>query len=84
MEDFTNLLDNERHSDLEFLIKKTSIKAHKAIIAARSPVFEKMFEVDMLEKNSNQVKITDIDVRVFREVFIIFFLVYSYFNFFSF
>ena len=37
-------------------------KVHKAILASQSPVFRKMFEVDMKEKRSGVIEISDPDV----------------------
>jgi speckle-type POZ protein len=42
--------------------------AHKAILAARSPVFAAMFEHEMEEKKQNRVEITDMDHEVLREM----------------
>ena len=42
--------------------------AHKAILAARSPVFSAMFEHEMEEKKQNKVEITDMDHEVLREM----------------
>lgn len=42
--------------------------AHKAILAARSPVFAAMFEHEMEEKKQNRVEITDMDPEVLKEM----------------
>ena len=47
--------------------------AHKAILAARSPVFAKMFEHEMQESLSSQVELSDIDPEIVKEM-----LVYIY------
>ena len=47
--------------------------AHKAILAARSPVFAKMFEHKMQESQNNRVELIDIGPDVVREL-----LVYLY------
>ncbi|CAG7723702.1 unnamed protein product, partial [Allacma fusca] len=36
-------------------------KAHKCVLAARSPVFRAMFQADMKEKNSGEIELTDVD-----------------------
>ncbi|KAL1762954.1 speckle-type POZ protein isoform X2, partial [Sigmodon hispidus] len=41
-------------------------RAHKAILAARSPVFKAMFEHDMEESRKNRVEIHDLEPQVFR------------------
>ena len=47
--------------------------AHKVILAARSPVFAKMFEHEMQESLNNRIEIDDIDPEVIMEM-----LVYMY------
>ena len=42
------------------LVNSTEHKAHKALLAAQSPVFAAMFENDFEEKRENKVRITDI------------------------
>ena len=42
--------------------------AHKAVLAARSLVFAKMFEHDLQESATNIVTVTDIDPEVFKEL----------------
>jgi len=46
----------------------TEFEAHKAVLAARSPVFAAMFEHEMEERKKNRVEITDVDVEVLREM----------------
>lgn len=43
-------------------------QAHKAVLAARSPVFAAMFEHEMEERKHNRVEITDVDADVLREM----------------
>ncbi|VDM36143.1 unnamed protein product [Hydatigera taeniaeformis] len=43
-------------------------KAHKAILAARSPVFAAMFEHGMTESRANRVNITDVEPDILGEV----------------
>ncbi|KAL5966630.1 BTB and MATH domain-containing protein 43, partial [Taenia solium] len=43
-------------------------KAHKAILAARSPVFAAMFEHGMAESRANRVNITDVEPDILGEV----------------
>lgn len=42
--------------------------AHKAILAARSPVFAKMFSHDMQESATNTIQLTDIEPDVLKEL----------------
>lgn len=43
-------------------------RAHKAILAARSPVFAAMFKHDMAEKKNNRVTVGGVDGDVFDQV----------------
>ena len=53
--------------------KPFEFPAHKVILAARSPVFARMFEHDMQESSSNKVKVDDLDPDTLKEM-----LVYMY------
>ena len=46
---------------------KQEFRGHKAIFAAQSSVFDKMFQSDLEESKSNRVEITDIEPPVFEE-----------------
>ena len=52
-----------KFTDIEFFVGDQVFPAHKAIVAAHSPVFNAMFTTDM---KSNQVKIDDIDPKTFH------------------
>ena len=67
-EDFTEMLENPTSSDVKISVGNQTFDAHKAILAARSPVFAAMFDHDMLEKNSNIVTIKGIKPDVFKEL----------------
>lgn len=45
-----------------------ALKAHKAILIARSPVFHKMLTIDMTEATKNSVDISDIDSKTMKEL----------------
>ena len=49
-------------------MNKKEFYAHKAILAARSPVFAAMFQHDLAEKKQNRVDITDMEPEVLREM----------------
>ncbi|GIY10314.1 BTB and MATH domain-containing protein 42 [Caerostris extrusa] len=51
-----------KFSDVELIIGDVRFPAHKVILAARSPVFARMFTNDMLEKQNGIVHIKDVDV----------------------
>lgn len=65
--DFSKLLDGGMHPDLELRCEGQSIPAHKAILSARSEVFEAMFHSDMLERRTNSIEIVDMEFHVLRE-----------------
>ncbi|XP_055469358.1 speckle-type POZ protein-like, partial [Psammomys obesus] len=48
-EDLGNLWENTRFTDCCFFVKGKEFKAHKSVLAARSPVFNAMFEHEMEE-----------------------------------
>ena len=52
-DDLSLLFSNGDHSDVELICGKKTFACHKSILAARSPVFEAMFLVDMEEKKEN-------------------------------
>lgn len=62
------LFENMKFSDVIFNVRDRLVPAHKSILAARSKVFEAMFQHPFEEKTSNQVKIEDIDPDVFHEL----------------
>ncbi|KAH9383391.1 hypothetical protein HPB48_024633 [Haemaphysalis longicornis] len=67
-QDFGCLLPFRRFSDVVLRVRGKDIHAHKAIMAARSPVFAAMFEHEMKEKVQGRVKITDFSFGVSRQV----------------
>lgn len=74
--DFAALLTEEETKDVAFTIDSKTISAHKFILSARSPVFKRMFQIDMLEKNSaNPIELNDVSEEAFAE-----FLAFLYCN----
>ncbi|XP_055678847.1 protein roadkill isoform X1 [Lutzomyia longipalpis] len=67
-EDLGNLFDSERFSDVTLAVGGREFQTHKAILAARSPVFAAMFEHEMEERKQNRVAITDVDHEVLKEM----------------
>ena len=55
-----------RLSDIRFVVSGVDVDAHKAVVCARSPVFEAMFANDVLESRTSCVQITDVSVETFR------------------
>uniref|UniRef100_A0A182QDU4 BTB domain-containing protein n=1 Tax=Anopheles farauti TaxID=69004 RepID=A0A182QDU4_9DIPT len=67
-EDLGTLFDNEKFSDVTLAVGGREFQVHKAILAARSPVFAAMFEHEMEERKQNRVAITDVDHEVLKEM----------------
>ncbi|XP_046408123.1 speckle-type POZ protein B isoform X2 [Ischnura elegans] len=67
-DDLGMLFENQKFSDVTLAVGGREFQAHKAILAARSPVFAAMFEHEMEERKHNRVEITDVDHEVLREM----------------
>lgn len=67
-EDLSHLLESQNFSDVVLCATEKEFKVHKAILAARSPVFAAMFEHEMEERKQNRVDITDMDMEVLGEM----------------
>ena len=67
-DDFNTLFESPNFSDVTLACGNREFKAHKAILAARSVVFNAMFEHEMLEGKSNHVEIKDVEAEVMSEV----------------
>lgn len=67
-QNFKDLFLSQRHSDVIVTVKDREFPAHKIILEARSAVFEKMFEHDMLENRKGVVDIPDFEPDVFQHV----------------
>ena len=59
---------NKKFSDVKIISGNEEFHCHRIILSARSPVFEAMFRSDMIENNSEEVCIQDIDPEVVREI----------------
>lgn len=60
LKDFLKLYECQDFSDITIFCKNREFKVHKQILAARSPVFNKMFSNNMKEKNTNEVHIENV------------------------
>ncbi|XP_036047281.1 speckle-type POZ protein-like [Onychomys torridus] len=60
------LWENSQFTDCCLVVAGQEFQAHKAILAARSPVFRAMFEHDMEENTKNRVEIPDLEPQVFK------------------
>jgi hypothetical protein len=63
---FVSLHDDKEFADFTFVVKGNKFKVHKAILAARSEVFRKMFSTDMKEARNNECKIDNIEPEIFE------------------
>jgi hypothetical protein len=61
-------VNNERFSDIIFLVQGRKIFAHKAILFARSEYFSALVENGLKESSQPQVTIPDIKYPVFLAV----------------
>jgi len=64
--DMLQLLNSGQLADIKIVANGTEIKAHRNILAARSPVFAAMFSHDMAEQRKNEVVISDLGGPVVR------------------
>ncbi|KAL3641260.1 hypothetical protein CASFOL_016228 [Castilleja foliolosa] len=55
----SNMLNEGIHADVTINTADRTLKAHKAILSASSPVFRTMFELDLKEKESSTIEIED-------------------------
>eukprot|EP00063_Salmo_salar_P065676 XP_014040511.1 PREDICTED: speckle-type POZ protein-like A [Salmo salar] len=67
-DDLGNLWQCSRFTDCSLYVGGQEFKAHKSILAARSPVFNAMFEHEMEESKKNRVDISDVEPDVFKEM----------------
>lgn len=63
-----SFLNNQEFYDVKLVAAGKKFCAHKAFLAAQSPVFLRMFNNDMKEKNENQVELADVDAEVLEEL----------------
>ncbi|XP_049843356.1 uncharacterized protein LOC126295129 [Schistocerca gregaria] len=66
--DLGALLDAGDGAVVTLVAGETQLAAHRAVLAARSPVFQAMFQHDTLEASSGRVSITDVEAEVLRQV----------------
>lgn len=53
--------------DVTVLVEGEEFPAHKAVLAARSPVLKSMLSADMLEKKENRIVMTDVSASAWRQ-----------------
>jgi len=69
-EDYEALYECKKHSDIVLIIgdEREELKAHKLVLAARSPVFAAMFEHECEESRRNRIEIVDLTVDVMEQM----------------
>ena len=68
LECYQALLQNGTLADFTFVVGEKEFAVHKAILAARSPVFARMFEHEMREQIESRLELTDVEVGVFEQL----------------
>lgn len=68
LDQYEELLNSAKLSDVTIVVGDKKFPAHKAILASRSPVFSAMFEHEMLENKKNVVEISDVHPEIMAEV----------------
>lgn len=66
-----HLLDAELGCDVVFQVGKESFKAHKIVLAARSPVFKAQFFGLVGNPNSGKVELKDVEPSIFKVCFFV-------------
>jgi len=64
--DYLAMLEKTKFADITFAIQGEEIKAHKSVLAARSPYFRNMFDANMVENASGKIEVPDADSKAFR------------------
>ena len=64
---FTELLENELFSDMIVSIKNQNIHAHRAILAAASPLWMEQFQVNKNNIEPQYVLFNNVDPNIFRK-----------------
>ncbi|KAL5558266.1 hypothetical protein UlMin_034477 [Ulmus minor] len=58
----SRMLDEAIHADLTIKTADGTLRAHKAILSASSPVFQSMFHHNLVEKESSTIRIEDMSM----------------------
>ncbi|KAI1731786.1 BTB/POZ domain-containing protein [Ditylenchus destructor] len=67
-DDMANMFEKTSFSDCVLATGNKEFQVHKAVLAARSPVFAAMFEHQMAESQNDRVLIEDIEPDVLKEM----------------
>uniref|UniRef100_A0A8R1E097 BTB domain-containing protein n=1 Tax=Caenorhabditis japonica TaxID=281687 RepID=A0A8R1E097_CAEJA len=66
--DLENLFRSGKHADFTLVVEGRELKAHRAILSARSPVFAAMLEPHTAEAQTSRVILKDIDYDVVQSL----------------
>uniref|UniRef100_A0A0N5CBU0 BTB domain-containing protein n=1 Tax=Strongyloides papillosus TaxID=174720 RepID=A0A0N5CBU0_STREA len=66
--DYGNMFDSPSFTDCIIKVEDTEIKVHKAVLAARSPVFHEIFNSKSRNSQKNVIKIETFPVEVVKEM----------------
>ncbi len=61
-----SILNSSKHSDFTFIVCGRIFKVHKNILAAASPIFDKLFDNNFSETLTNQCHVTEIEPTTFQ------------------
>ena len=64
----THIWEEQKFTDIDFLVSGQTIPAHKAVLAAQSQYFECMLFGSMREASMSEVVLEDVPVPAFRKV----------------
>ena len=62
------MYEKKLFTDIQIEVGEKTFDAHRAVLASYSDVFEKMFEINMKEKEEKRVVISDIDAEVMSDL----------------
>ena len=68
VDDLETLSNDDEFTDVEIFCKDVTIKSHKAILSARSPVFRAMFSSPCIENKTGSVKIDNIEPEILKDL----------------
>ncbi|GBM23314.1 TD and POZ domain-containing protein 3 [Araneus ventricosus] len=66
LNDFKNAYQHQELTDIELVVGERTIRAHKFVLQARSPVFRNMFKHELEETTAGTIQIDDVDYTVLQ------------------
>merc|ERR1719397_1081258 len=66
--DFQLFLSNGKHSDVLLKSDDTTFPCHKVVLAASSTVFDRMLDLNMMESQTGEVEISDVDPNTLKQL----------------